>query len=626
MATIVTQSQMPWWGTLATGVLEKLLDNMITDSRQNNQTAKQNALLTEASKINDVNAQTSGFSGNAFNSGTNNLLGDIVNANAPTLADNQAGYNFHPSGLTATSPYRGGEYAYQQAGYNNLNYGTPAVNNGLTLNKIMQALANDPTRFRSVNMADMAKLAEPYVAEAQALRDKTERENLANTIYQDGKFNPEQLAMMYLRGLIGDNAYNNINAQYTMTPQQQAELNYRNAKLAQDARQFDANLRYNYYNTDTGNAFNYARLGQDAEQFGAKLGENARQYNATHELNKQNADTNETAIIVTNDGETYRVNKRTGETTSVKDPETGKTLTQAVKTEDPKSAVEEIKTLLQARQDLREEYNRRSREMQQDGTFNTSSSQNELKQMFSAIWQYDWDINELKMTYDNNPKLKDVRHRLLQRAVDYGLKLPAGVDASLYTRAEGTAEGKPQQKQANKPNTQTVTKVDSEMNVTQQPAQSQANVASDDVKPGNVLGNLERKMGNNPVDILDWAAKRRAEAMINNNNSNNPVGYHFNMSYNVAGEPVSGDVSKPINSTNGRPTAGTDVTGGNPNGTTSSVNGINIPRGSVLSLAEAQAIYNGFVNGEYGLNHGIRNVNDVINLLRTLGVYVDVNK
>ncbi|MBR0097168.1 MAG: hypothetical protein IJP88_08300, partial [Synergistaceae bacterium] len=291
MATIVTQSQAPWWGNLAAGVLGTLINNMIADSRQNNQTAKQNALLVEANKINDVNAQTSGFSGNAFNSGTNNLLGDIVNANAPTLADNQAGYNF--SNLNN---------AYQQAGYNNLNYGTPAVNNGLTLNKIMQALANDPTRFRSVNMADMAKLAEPYVAEAQKARDKAELESLANAVYQGGKFNPEQLAMAYVRGLVGDNAFNNINAQNVITPYQQAELDYRNAKLAQDARQFDANLRYNYYNTNTGNAFNYARLGQDAEQF-----------NAAHELNKRKADADETDIKVTNDGETYRVNKRTGE-------------------------------------------------------------------------------------------------------------------------------------------------------------------------------------------------------------------------------------------------------------------------------------------------------------------------
>ena len=563
MSTIVTQSQMPWWGTLATGVLEKLLDNMITDSRQNNQTAKQNALLLEANKINDVNAQTSGFSGNAFNASTNNLLGDIVNANAPTLADNQAGYNF--SNLNN---------AYQQAGYNNLNYGTPAVNNGLSLDKIIQALANDPTRFRSVNMADMAKLAEPYVAEAQALRDKTKLENLANTVYQDGKFNPEQASILAMLGLIKPDVLRELTSQNMITPYQQAELDYRNAKLAQDARQFDANLRYNYYNTDTGNAFKYANLNQDAEQ-----------YNATHELNKQNADTNETAIIVTNDGETYRVNKRTGEATSVKDPETGKTLTQAVKTEEPKSAVDQIKILAQARQDLREEYNRRSQEMQQDGTFNTSTSQNELKQMFSAIWQYDWDINELKMTYDNNPELKNVRHRLLQRAVDYGLKLPAGVDASLYTRAEGTAK---EAQAASQANAKGAVKVKSDGDVEQinQPSSNSRTATRGD-----------------PVAAYQKQLQTQAQA--------------------------NADANKPISSVNGQQPASTDVTGGNPNGTTSSVNGVNglnIPRGSVLSLAEAQAIYNGFVNGEYGLNHGIRNVNDVINLLRGLGVYVDVNK
>lgn len=572
MSTIVTQSQMPWWGTLATGVLEKLLDNMITDSRQNNQTAKQNALLTEASKINDVNAQTSGFSGNAFNSGTNNLLGDIVNANAPTLADKQAGYNF--SNLNN---------AYQQAGYNNLNYGTPAVNNGLSLNKIMQALANDPTRFRSVNMADMAKLAEPYVAEAQALRDKTELENLANTVYQDGKFNPEQASILAMRGLIKPDVLHELMSQNTMTPYQQAELDYRNADLAQRRAIADANLRYNYYNTDTGNAFKYAQLGQDAEQFGAKLGENARQFDESLKLKQQEADTNETDIKVTNDGETYRVNKRTGEATPVKDPETGKTLTQAVKTEEPKSAVEEIKTLLQARQEAIERYNNTSQQMHEEGTFNTSSSQNILKDLYSDIWKYDWDINELRASYSNNPRLKNIRHRLLQRAVDYGLKLPAGVDASLYTRAEGTAK---EAQAASQANAKGAVKVTAEGDVSQQKAQTPTTATRGD-----------------PVAAYQKQLQAQAQA--------------------------NADANKPISSVNGQQPASTDVTGGNPNGTTSSVNGvngINIPRGSVLSLAEAQAIYNGFVNGEYGLNHGIRNVNDVINLLRGLGVYVDVNK
>ena len=572
MSTIVTQSQMPWWGTLATGVLEKLLDNMITDSRQNNQTAKQNALLLEANKINDVNAQTSGFSGNAFNSGTNNLLGDIVNANAPTLADPQAGYNF--SNLNN---------AYQQAGYNNLNYGTPAVNNGLSLNKIMQALANDPTRFRSVNMADMAKLAEPYVAEAQALRDKTELENLANTVYQDEKFNPEQALILAMRGLIKPDVLHELMSQNTMTPYQQAELDYRNAKLAQDAQQFDANLRYNYYNTNTGNAFNYARLGQDAEQF-----------NAAHELNKRKADADETDIKVTNDGETYRVNKRTGEATPVKDPETGKTLTQAVKTEEPKSAVEEIKTLLQARQEAIERYNNTSQQMHEEGTFNTSSSQNILKDLYSDIWKYDWDINELRASYSNNPRLKNIRHSLLQRAVDYGLELPAGVDASLYTRAEGTAK---EAQAASQANAKGAVKVTSEGDVSQQKAQTPTTATRGD-----------------PVAAYQKQLHMQAQA--------------------------NADANKPISSVNGQQPASTDVTGGNPNGTTSSVNNnsaakvtppddliydsINNRGKKAISSATYDNLYAMAQNGELKAQ-GINSVQELLNNMRAFGIRVVKN-
>ena len=572
MATIVTQSQAPWWGNLAAGVLGTLINNMIADSRQNNQTAKQNALLTEASKINDVNAQTSGFSGNAFNSGTNNLLGDIVNANAPTLADKQAGYNF--SNLNN---------AYQQAGYNNLNYGTPAVNNGLTLNKIMQALANDPTRFRSVNMADMAKLAEPYVAEAQKARDKAELESLANAVYQGGKFNPEQLAMAYVRGLVGDNAFNNINAQNVITPYQQAELDYRNAKLAQDAQQFDANLRYNYYNTNTGNAFKYARLGQDAEQF-----------NAAHELNKRKADADETDIKVTNDGETYRVNKRTGEATPVKDPETGKTLTQAVKTEEPKSVVEEIKTLLQARQEAIERYNNTSQQMHEEGTFNTSSSQNILKDLYSDIWKYDWDINELRASYSNNPRFKNIRHILLQRAVDYGLKLPAGVDASLYTRAEGTAK---EAQAASQANAKGAVKVTSEGDVSQQKAQTPTTATRGD-------------------PVAAYQKQLRAEAQAN------------------------ADANKPISSVNGQQPASTDVTGGNPNGTTSSVNNnsaakvtppddliydsINNRGKKAISSATYDNLYAMAQNGELKAQ-GINSVQELLNNMRAFGIRVVKN-
>ena len=519
-----------------------------------------------------MNAQTSGFSGNAFNSGTNNLLGDIVNANAPTLADKQAGYNF--SNLNN---------AYQQAGYNNLNYGTPAVNNGLTLNKIMQALANDPTRFRSVNMADMAKLAEPYVAEAQKARDKAELESLANAVYQGGKFNPEQLAMAYVRGLVGDNAFNNINAQNVITPYQQAELDYRNAKLAQDARQFDANLRYNYYNTNTGNAFNYARLGQDAEQF-----------NAAHELNKRKADADETDIKVTNDGETYRVNKRTGEATPVKDPETGKTLTQAVKTEEPKSVVEEIKTLLQARQEAIERYNNTSQQMHEEGTFNTSSSQNILKDLYSDIWKYEWDINELRASYSNNPRFKNIRHILLQRAVDYGLKLPAGVDASLYTRAEGTAK---EAQAASQANAKGAVKVTSEGDVSQQKAQTPTTATRGD-------------------PVAAYQKQLRAEAQAN------------------------ADANKPISSVNGQQPASTDVTGGNPNGTTSSVNNnsaakvtppddliydpINNRGKKAISSATYDNLYAMAQNGELKAQ-GINSVQELLNNMRAFGIRVVKN-
>ena len=565
MATIVTQSQAPWWGNLAAGVLGTLINNMITDSRQNNQTAKQNALLLEANKINDVNAQTSGFSGNAFNSGTNNLLGDIVNANAPTLADKQAGYNF--SNLNN---------AYQQAGYNNLNYGTPAVNNGLSLNKIMQALANDPTRFRSVNMADMAKLAEPYVAEAQALRDKTELENLANTVYQDEKFNPEQALILAMRGLIKPDVLHELMSQNTMTPYQRAELDYRNAKLAQDAQQFDANLRYNYYNAD------------------ANLGENARQFNAAHELNKRKADADETDIKVTNDGETYRVNKRTGEATPVKDPETGKTLTQAVKTEEPKSAVEEIKTLLQARQEAIERYNNTSQQMHEEGTFNTSSSQNILKDLYSAIWKYDWDINELRASYSNNPRLKNIRHSLLQRAVDYGLELPAGVDASLYTRAEGTAK---EAQAASQANAKGAVKVTSEGDVSQQKAQTPTTATRGD-----------------PVAAYQKQLKMQAQA--------------------------NADANKPISSVNGQQPASTDVTGGNPNGTTSSVNNnsaakvtppddliydsINNRGKKAISSATYDNLYAMAQNGELKAQ-GINSVQELLNNMRAFGIRVVKN-
>ena len=528
--------------------------------------------MLEANKINDVNAQTSGFSGNAFNSGTNNLLGDIVNANAPTLADKQAGYNF--SNLNN---------AYQQAGYNNLNYGTPAVNNGLSLNKIMQALANDPTRFRSVNMADMAKLAEPYVAEAQALRDKTELENLANTVYQDEKFNPEQALILAMRGLIKPDVLHELMSQNTMTPYQQAELDYRNAKLAQDARQFDANLRYNYYNTNTGNAFNYARLGQDAEQF-----------NAAHELNKRKADADETDIKVTNDGETYRVNKRTGEATPVKDPETGKTLTQAVKTEEPKSVVEEIKTLLQARQEAIERYNNTSQQMHEEGTFNTSSSQNILKDLYSAIWKYDWDINELRASYSNNPRFKNIRHSLLQRAVDYGLKLPAGVDASLYTRAEGTAK---EAQAASQANAKGAVKVTSEGDVSQQKAQTPTTATRGD-----------------PVAAYQKQLQMQAQA--------------------------NADANKPISSVNGQQPASTDVTGGNPNGTTSSVNNnsaakvtppddliydsINNRGKKAISSATYDNLYAMAQNGELKAQ-GINSVQELLNNMRAFGIRVVKN-
>ena len=563
-----------------------------------------------------MNAQTSGFSGNAFNSGTNNLLGDIVNANAPTLADKQAGYNF--SNLNN---------AYQQAGYNNLNYGTPAVNNGLSLNKIMQALANDPTRFRSVNMADMAKLAEPYVAEAQALRDKTELENLANTVYQDEKFNPEQALILAMRGLIKPDVLHELMSQNTMTPYQQAELDYRNAKLAQDAQQFDANLRYNYYNTNTGNAFKYAQLGQDAEQF-----------NAAHELNKRKADADETDIKVTNDGETYRVNKRTGEATPVKDPETGKTLTQAVKTEEPKSAVEEIKTLLQARQEAIERYNNTSQQMHEEGTFNTSSSQNILKDLYSAIWKYDWDINELRASYSNNPRLKKIRHSLLQRAVDYGLKLPAGVDASLYTRAEGTAK---EAQAASQANAKGAVKVTSEGDVSQQKAQTPTTATR-----GDPVAAYQKQLEAQAQANAKGAVKVTSEGDVSQQKAQTPTTA-------TRGDPVAAyqkqlqmqaqanaDANKPISSVNGQQPASTDVTGGNPNGTTSSVNNnsaakvtppddliydsINNRGKKAISSATYDNLYAMAQNGELKAQ-GINSVQELLNNMRAFGIRVVKN-
>ncbi|MBQ8693437.1 MAG: hypothetical protein IJ520_09870, partial [Synergistaceae bacterium] len=487
---------------------------------------------------------------------TNNLLGDVINANAPTLADPQAGYNF--SNLNN---------AYQQAGYNNLNYGTPAVNNGLTLNKIMQALANDPTRFRSVNMADMAKLAEPYVAEAHALRDKTKLENLANTVYQDGKFNPEQAAILAMRGFIKPDVLRELTSQNMITPYQQAELDYRNAKLAQDARQFDANLRYNYYNTDTGNAFKYANLNQDAEQFGV-----------THELNKQNADTNETAIIVTKDGETYRVNKRTGEATSVKDPETGKPLKSESKYKPREMSnyeSEDLKEIHKRQGNLRSEIaNLKEQYEFAEDKDNKERLKAELQQKQAELWREDFAENSYALRYDGNNPLAIQRYKeLLTEAQENGYEIP-------YMGGKQTQEQQQAQQQA-QANAQNTIKVKGNGDVEQA---TQPTISPDPVVAAQRGADYAKQYAQNinsptispdPVVVALRGADYAKQYAQNINPtakvvSNSPASADVTPKNNgTITVKASGDV---INSTNSRPTVQTDVAGGNPNGTTSSVN------------------------------------------------------
>jgi len=252
----------------------------------------------------------------------------------------------------------------------------------------------------------------------------------------------------------------------------------------------------------------------------------------------------------------------------------------------------------------------------------------ELQQKQAELWREDFAENSYALRYDGNNPLAIQRYKeLLTEAQENGYEIP-------YMGGKQTQEQQQAQQQA-QANAQNTIKVKGNGDVEQA---TQPTISPDPVVAAQRGADYAKQYAQNinsptispdPVVVALRGADYAKQYAQNINPtakvvSNSPASADVTPKNNgTITVKASGDV---INSTNSRPTVQTDVTGGNPNGTTSSVNGINIPRGSVLSLAEAQAIYNGFVNGEYGLNHGIRNVNDVINLLRTLGVYVDVNK
>lgn len=586
MATIVTQSQAPWWGNLAAGVLGTLINNMITDSRQNNQTAKQNALLTEASRINDVNAQTSGLSNNAFNANTNNLLGDVINANAPTLADPQAGYNF--SNLNN---------AYQQAGYNNLNYGTPAVNNGLSLNKIIQALANDPTRFRSVNMADMAKLAEPYVAEAQALRDKTELENLANTVYQDGKFNPEQASILAMLGLIKPDVLHELMSQNTMTPLQQAQL---------AAEQY-------------GNETNRMRVMNDNYWREQEFAEKVREFNNPP---KQ--------LITTDTGDKIErgtFNPKTGEISQGKVYLKGVTPAERLEAEQNKAKndleVQKLNEIARHNKAIEDKYNVEAVDMGDDNgndiigimrkdtgeivaKYPASSSKHTFENAKLALEQFRIEMQQKQNEAANNLKEQELNMRREQGNKSNELKeRELNMQAGRYqtandlkerelneteranrakennSRVESEVKGINKQlevlykqlEQLNNPLFQVIDSYSNNMEIRTQKEAIQKQIEELEAKRAEVL-----RTSNN---VTPPSVTVTADMDVINNDAGEPVSRDINSSDNrgiikvnatsgevtqVGSKPLSGNGDKSINSTNGEQAENTDVAGGNPDG------------------------------------------------------------
>ena len=608
MATIVTQAHAPWWGNLAAGVLGTLINNAITSSQQANQNAKTNALLSEAYKINDTPGRLSGLSDNAFNASTNNLLGDVINANAPTLADPNAGYNFNNN-------------VYQQAGYNNLNYGTPAVNNGLSLAKIMQALANEPNRFKSVNMADMAKIAEPYVQEAQKARERAELENLANAVYQGGNFNPEQLGRGYIQGRVGDNVFNNLMGQNVLTPQQQAELDYRNMAMAEEARQFDAKLNQGAY--QFGANLDYMRGRDDTannqwqQQFNANQDE--RDYNRTHPQRQTIVTDNNSVYtydprgttagpLTDMDGNPLRISPH--QKAEGKQPEVSQTM-QFIK-----EHITDLNNQINALQELQSQYKETEVQYSKYG-----------KQIEGVQQQI--DDYEIAKTYEllrndpNNPMLNQtINHQIKTYQYEYG-KPPqfiptkqaaadAGGNQAQTPAATASNDVKPQGGAANA----TIVKANGDTRREHVP-----NGNNSDSWNYDGLGfNLPSVTNPFPTPAAP-AAKSGTGSKTYTVTKDNEVTVSGDDTPTVGGEIISGDATQPISSTNNRNTVNVDVTGGNPNGNISSVN----KQERVMGLSDVQQLYNEVMEGKHGFNHNIKTVGDLVKYLTSNGFQVNLN-
>lgn len=251
MATII-QPYNPWRENLAVGLLAPVINNLLQSSQQAAKNAKTAAILGEAYKLNDAPAVSSGIGGDAWvNSyfgggrsgvGNSGMFGGLTGGGLPQGMNN---------GLTQ---FGNGFDQWLQAGNNAVNYGTPAVNNGLSLAKIAQVYGSDPQRFQSVSLDELTKAVSPYVTEAQ----EAQKRAAVDAYYQGyGNMTPEEqvtrAAKLLGQGYISQGAFDSLMSQTRVTPQQQAELDFKNKQFNAEQQRWNATFGANQAQNDERN-------------------------------------------------------------------------------------------------------------------------------------------------------------------------------------------------------------------------------------------------------------------------------------------------------------------------------------------------------------------------------------
>ena len=327
MATIVTQNQNPSWGSAALMLLAPLLTDALKRHHEANANRKLNAARGEF--VNALQQPNNSYNpideipdltptpnyndgwGRAVNQAGN--AADSAWANAILGNDSNVWRNVFKEDGSSQSPFNTMNLSQQQA---------PAQNNSIPTQADIarasaQILANP--RFSMIDPAQFGETIKPYADAMNLARQEQELKELVSDFTNAGDLNAKRniLASGLMNNQITPENFLNLAKAYTpvqrqintgtvlidqmldawtgkptssqiyklsMTPEQQANADYRNASLAQQGRQFDETNAFNYWNARENNQLARDRLAEDIRR-------NNRDFDWTEQVykNSQNA-------------------------------------------------------------------------------------------------------------------------------------------------------------------------------------------------------------------------------------------------------------------------------------------------------------------------------------------------